>query len=209
MRADDDYRAKAVCLLEQADRQNDQAMKVVYVGLAGAFAMLAKRAKMKADLKGSAGAGSQSSRAATDRARPITVNLNCGGREAGSLVDDAAVDAGQRPASPWQVTPAKPFNLTIAQCQVMLDAYAEAVATRKSVADCYKAGVNALYQLYPDVPREVIAAEAVTILTTARGCQMSQRGGALPTLIEQGRRIPELPTKTANGRGRSRPISSN
>jgi hypothetical protein len=130
--------------------------------MAGAFAMLAKRGKAKADLNGS-GAESRSSLAASDRA-------NSGGSVAESLVDDAALNARQRPESPWQLTLAssKPFRLTTTQCQVVLDAYAKAVAARRSIADCYRAGVDALYRLRPDVPRQLVAAEAVKILTAER-----------------------------------------
>jgi hypothetical protein len=51
VRIAEDYRAKAVQLLDRADRQGDPAIKAAYIGMAGVFALLAKRAKLRADLQ--------------------------------------------------------------------------------------------------------------------------------------------------------------
>jgi hypothetical protein len=58
------------------------------------------------------------------------------------------------------------FQLTNSERQVVIDAYRNAIAARKGSVDCYTAGVDALHRLYPGALRELVANEAVKILTT-------------------------------------------
>jgi hypothetical protein len=168
----DDYRARAVRLLKQARRQSDPATKAACLGMARAFDILARRAKIKSDLERAFGTDPPPSRSVLQQAPPITRgadNPRSHGSEGKSPVADAPASNGRdRPAPLRQHTLAglDLFRLTMAQCETVLEAYVRSNAAGMSVADCYTAGVNALHRLYPDVPHHLVAAQAVKILAT-------------------------------------------
>jgi hypothetical protein len=58
------------------------------------------------------------------------------------------------------------FRLSDAERQLVLAAFKKANADRKSTADCYLAAIEALRERYPGVPRDLVANEAVRVLTS-------------------------------------------
>jgi hypothetical protein len=168
----DDHRARAVRLLAQARRQSDPTTKAACLGMARTFDILARRAKIKADLERAFVTDSPPSRSVLNQAPPVASgadNPHLGGSEGkGPIADAPASNGRDRPAPLRQCILAGPdlFHLTVTQCEIVLEAYVRSNAAGQSVADCYTAGVNALHRLYADVPHHLVAAQAVKILAT-------------------------------------------
>jgi hypothetical protein len=57
------------------------------------------------------------------------------------------------------------YRLTEAECRLVIGAFKNANAARKSTADCYIAAIEALRERYPGVARGLVANEAVRVLT--------------------------------------------
>jgi hypothetical protein len=51
------------------------------------------------------------------------------------------------------------------ECRLAMATFQTAVRARRSTADCYCAAINVAEMFHPGVPRQVIAAEVVRLLT--------------------------------------------
>ena len=58
------------------------------------------------------------------------------------------------------------FRLTEAERGAVMRAYQTAARAKEDAASCYFAAIDALHRMRPDVSRQLIAQEAVRIITT-------------------------------------------
>jgi hypothetical protein len=58
------------------------------------------------------------------------------------------------------------FDLSAAERELVLEAFMKARASRRNTADCYAAAIGALRQRYPGVAKDLVATQAIRVLST-------------------------------------------